>query len=73
MTDVLPERVELRFLESHTTGRHQPTAADVDEAIEAVKTAAAGIRARRFEAAPSYRACRYCPYRQICPYTATKE
>jgi len=54
-------------------GRHTPTEADVAEATKAVKDAAAGIRARRFEAAPSYRACRYCPYREICPYTATKE
>jgi DNA helicase-2/ATP-dependent DNA helicase PcrA len=73
MTGALPERVELRFLESHTLGRHHPTEADVDEATNAVKSAAAGIRARRFDAAPSYRACRYCSYRQICPYTATKE
>jgi DNA helicase-2/ATP-dependent DNA helicase PcrA len=73
MTGVLPERVELRFLESQTVGRHQPAAADLDEAAAAVKEAAAGIRARRFDAAPSYRACRYCPFRQICPYTATRE
>jgi DNA helicase-2/ATP-dependent DNA helicase PcrA len=73
MTGALPERVELRFLESHTVGRHTPTPADVDEAITAVKDAAAGIRARRFDASPSYRACRYCEYRQICPFTATRE
>ena len=73
MTGVLPERVELRFLESHTVGRHTPTEHDIEEATRAVKEAATGIRARRFDAAPSYRACRYCPYRQICPYTATKE
>jgi DNA helicase-2/ATP-dependent DNA helicase PcrA len=65
--------VELRFLESHTVGRYTPTEADVEEATRAVKEAATGIRARRFDAAPSYRACRYCAYRQICPYTATKE
>jgi RecB family exonuclease len=73
MSGALPERVELRFLESHTVGRHSPTEADVDEATRAVKDAAAGIRARRFDAAPSYRACRYCSYREICPFTATKE
>ena len=73
MTGTLPERVELRFLESHTVGRHTPAEADVDEAVAAVKDAATGIRERRFDAAPSYRACRYCSYRQICPYTATKE
>jgi len=69
----LPQRVELRFIESHVVGRHVPTDADVDEALAAVEVAAAGIRARRFEATPSRNACRWCAYRQICPFTATRE
>ena len=69
----LPQRVELRFIESQVVGRHTPTAADVTAAVDAVKAAAAGIRARRFEATPSYSACRFCAYSQICPYTATRE
>ena len=44
-----------------------------EEAITAVEAAAAGIRARRFEATPSRQACRYCAYNQICPFTATRE
>ncbi|MBI1848037.1 MAG: PD-(D/E)XK nuclease family protein [Candidatus Rokubacteria bacterium] len=73
MTGALPQRVELRFLESNVVGRHVPTGADLEQATAAVQAAAAGIRARRFEATPSYRACRYCAYNQICAYTATKE
>ena len=73
MNGVLPQRVELRFLESQTVGRHTPTDHDIEEAIRQVKAAAAGIRARRFEATPSYRACRFCAYSQICPFTATRE
>jgi hypothetical protein len=73
MTGALPQRVELRFIESAVTGRHTPSEDDVTEAIENVKAAAAGIRARRFEATPSYGACRYCAYNQICPSTATRE
>jgi hypothetical protein len=38
-----------------------------------VRSAAAGIRARRFEARPSFSACRYCAYNQICEFTATRE
>ena len=72
-TGRLPQRVELRFIESNVVGRHEPTNADVDEAVAAVETAAAGIRARRFEATPSRHACRWCAYRQICPFTATRE
>ena len=73
MTGALPQRVELRFLESNLVGRHAPAAADLDEAIAAVKAAAAGIRARAFAATPSYNACRSCAYNQICPFTATRE
>lgn len=69
----LPERVELRFIESNVVGRHSPTDDDVAEAIAAVHDAAAGIRARRFDATPSRMACYYCAYRQICPFTATRE
>ena len=73
MTGALPQRVELRFIESNLVGRHAPDENDVEEATEAVKAAAVGIRARRFEATPSYTACRYCAYNQICPFTATRE
>jgi len=73
MTGRLPQRVELRFIESNVTGSHTPTDKDAQEAIAAVEAAAAGIRGRRFEAKPSHFACRYCAYSQICPFTATRE
>jgi DNA helicase-2/ATP-dependent DNA helicase PcrA len=73
MTGRLPQWVELRFIETHVSGRRVPTATDLDEAIAAVQAAAAGIRARRFDATPSRQACRYCAYNQICPFTATRE
>jgi DNA helicase-2/ATP-dependent DNA helicase PcrA len=73
MTGCLPARVELRFLESGLIGGHVPTEGDLAEAREAIETAAAGIRARRFEPTPGYQTCRYCAYNQICPSTATRE
>src|SRR5215471_5021819 len=73
MTGTLPQRVELRFTDSNLVGRRVPTAEDIDTAIDAVKAAAAGIRARRFDATPSWGACRHCAYNQICPYTATRD
>ncbi len=73
MTGRLPQRVELRYIETHVTGRREPTEADLEEARAAVEEAAAGIRARRFDATPSRQACRYCAYNQICPFTATRE
>jgi DNA helicase-2/ATP-dependent DNA helicase PcrA len=65
--------VELRFLESGLTGAHRPTDRDLADAEAAIAAAAAGIRARRFAATPGYQTCRYCPYNQICPSTATRE
>jgi DNA helicase-2/ATP-dependent DNA helicase PcrA len=73
LTGRLPARVELRFLESGLTGVHRPTARDLAAAEAAVEATAAGLRARRFTATPGYQACRYCPYNQICPSTATRE
>ncbi|MBI2217593.1 MAG: ATP-dependent helicase, partial [Candidatus Rokubacteria bacterium] len=73
MTGALPIRVELRFVDANLVGRHTPVREDLDEATEAVRAAAVGIRARRFDATPSFRACRYCAYSQICPNTATRE
>jgi DNA helicase-2/ATP-dependent DNA helicase PcrA len=69
----LPARVELRFLESGVVGRHTPSQEDAETALSAVRAAAEGIRARRFTATPSYQACRYCAYSQICPYTASRD
>jgi len=69
----LPTRVELRFLESGVVGGHVPTDEDAETALAAVRAAAEGIRARRFAATPSYRACRYCAYNQICPDTASRD
>ncbi len=69
----LPARVELRFLESGVVGGHVPTDEDAETALAAVRAAAEGIRARRFAATPSYRACRYCAYNQICPDTASRD
>jgi DNA helicase-2/ATP-dependent DNA helicase PcrA len=72
MTGVLPQHVELRFIESNVIGRHVPGENDVRAAIDAVRAVAGGIRARRFEATPSPVGCRHCAYNQVCAFTATK-
>ncbi|HXJ77107.1 MAG TPA: ATP-dependent DNA helicase [Candidatus Methylomirabilis sp.] len=73
MTGRLPVAVELSFLESGLTGRHRPTESDLLEARESIAAAARGIRQRHFDPTPGYQTCRYCPYNQICPSTATQE
>jgi DNA helicase-2/ATP-dependent DNA helicase PcrA len=66
----LPSRVELRFLESGLTASRVPTLEGTAAAAARIEAAAEGIRARDFAPRPSFMACSYCPFREICPFTA---
>jgi DNA helicase-2/ATP-dependent DNA helicase PcrA len=70
-----PDRVELHFLGRRVlVGRARKTDAELVRTKEMILHAAEGIRAQRFIATPDpYRACPYCAFNQICPYTATAE
>jgi PD-(D/E)XK nuclease superfamily len=55
-------------------GRARKDEDDLDEVRGMIQRAAAGIRAQQFIATPDpYRACPYCAFNQICPFTATAE
>ena len=72
----VPDRLELHFLGPHQVlvGSTAPSPAMMAEAAEAIDRAAAGIRNQQFIATPDYyRACRYCAFASICPYTATAD
>jgi DNA helicase-2/ATP-dependent DNA helicase PcrA len=72
----VPDRLELHFLGPRQVlvGRVAPTPAMLDEAASAIERAAEGIRAQQFGATPDYyRACRYCAFASICPYTAKED
>lgn len=72
----MPGRLELHFLGPRQVlvGGVTPTPAMLEAALEAVEAAAAGIRQQRFTATPDYyRACRYCAFASICPYTARED
>ncbi len=66
----LPERVELRFLESGLVAGRRPTAEEAGRTAERIRAAAEAIRRRDFPAHPTWLACRHCPFREICPHTA---
>jgi DNA helicase II / ATP-dependent DNA helicase PcrA len=63
----IPTRVELHFLESGLTGVAQGTEEKIEKTVEIIEEVAAGIRAREYTAKPSYMACGYCAFREICP------
>jgi len=71
----LPDRVELHFLGREViVGQAMKADRDVDAVREMILKAAAGIRAQQFLATPDpYRACPYCAFNQICPFTASPE
>ena len=66
----LPERVELRFLESGLSGGKKPTMEEAAATEELIRALASRVRAREFPASPSYMACGQCAFRDICPHTA---
>jgi DNA helicase-2/ATP-dependent DNA helicase PcrA len=68
----LPDFVELRFLETGLVGRHKVDEDDLAEAEARIREAAAGIRARKFDAAPGYLSCQYCAYSSICPSSRSR-
>lgn len=72
----MPGRLELHFLSPRgvLVGRSSPTPKRLEEADVAISEAAEGIRLVRFKATPDYyRACRYCAFASICPYTAGRD
>ena len=69
-TGRLPDRLELRFLESGLTGVKVPTAEDAARTEEKIAEVSAAVRRREFPARPSYMACGQCAFRDICPFTA---
>jgi ATP-dependent DNA helicase UvrD/PcrA len=66
-TGELPAAVQLRFLETGQVGRVKPDAKHLEKARTTVERAADGIRNGRFDPAPGYLACTFCPFRDICP------
>ena len=66
----LPDWVELRFLETGRKAGKRPTLEDARRTEARVLAAAASIRKREFPARPSFLACSFCAFREICPHTA---
>ena len=66
-TGRLPDEVALHFLDTGVTGRVAVDPKRLAKARERIGTAAAGIRARQFEAKPDRSTCGFCPFKAICP------
>jgi DNA helicase-2/ATP-dependent DNA helicase PcrA len=71
-TGHLPDAVALHFLESGLVGTSSVDERRVEQGIADVRAAASGIRARRFEPTPTYMACSWCAFRDVCPASAAR-
>jgi DNA helicase-2/ATP-dependent DNA helicase PcrA len=70
----VPTRLEMHFLGAQQVivGQAVPDDEMLGQTIAVIERAAAGVRGQRFIATPDfYRACRFCAFASICPYTAT--
>ena len=68
----LPRRLVLYFLESGIIGDIEVQEEGLEEVKEKVREVSAGLRSQDFSAKPTYMACAYCAYNQICPFAAVK-
>jgi DNA helicase-2/ATP-dependent DNA helicase PcrA len=66
----LPDYVELRFLETGLAAGKRPTLQEAQRTETRIADAARRIRRREFPATPSFMACSFCAFRDICPHTA---
>ncbi len=71
-TGRLPDAVALHFLESGLVGAAEVDAERVEKGVADIRSAAAGIRARRFDPTPSYMACSWCALREVCPASVAR-
>jgi DNA helicase-2/ATP-dependent DNA helicase PcrA len=69
----LPDKVELRFLETGLVAARRPTEVEAVATEARIRDAASAIRKRVFPARPTFFACSQCPFREICPHTAWGE
>ena len=69
---VAPARVQLQFMDSGIVGEARVERDHLERARGRVRTAAAGIRAASFPAAPDLRKCSNCPYARFCVHSAAR-
>jgi DNA helicase-2/ATP-dependent DNA helicase PcrA len=70
MHGVMPEQVQLYFMDNGIVGSVQKTVKDLEKTWDKIRLVADSIRDADFRATPSSIKCGYCPYSEICPNTA---
>ncbi|CAM9450068.1 unnamed protein product [Hapterophycus canaliculatus] len=65
----LPTELAIESIEDGRRGVAVPSPADVEIALEAISSTAAAVRGERFDATPSFQACTFCGFKQMCKHS----
>ncbi|MDD5155230.1 MAG: UvrD-helicase domain-containing protein [Candidatus Omnitrophica bacterium] len=68
----LPKRLALYFLESGIIGATAIKEDDLEKIKEKIREVSSGVRQQNFAATPTYMACTYCAYNQVCPFATIR-
>lgn len=66
---VFPTELAIESIEDGRRGVAVPSAADTEVALEAISAAAAAVRAEEFGATPSFQACTFCGFKNMCRHS----
>ena len=69
----LPQLLQLYFLESGIIGSSHIEEINLIKVENKIKEVSAGIREQDFAATPTYMACTYCAYSQICQFAEVRK
>ena len=61
-------KVNLHFVASNTIGEYEFSKSDLEKVEETVRRVLDGLKHENFKATPGYNECRWCAYKNICPY-----
>jgi len=67
-----PDEVELHFIDTGVVGRAPVTEMALEKTLTKINEAVRGIRARDYTPKPSYMACTYCAFANVCPATLVR-
>ena len=62
------DRFYIQVSQAGIIGRNKIEESDFKEIKDKIKIVSTGIREQNFQATPTYMACTYCAYNQICPF-----
>lgn len=66
---VFPTELAIESIEDGRRGVAVPSPADVEIALEAISTTAEAVRGGDFDATPSFQACTFCGFKQMCKHS----